>query len=411
MQAVRDWFDQTCGERREAGTAWLVIVLACVAFQALMVARLLFAGSARDGIAFELVQSTLGAVGITIAVVLTGMILLWSPRWPVLALAVIGAAYLAASTIGMHDYVAFPLLFALFRVVADTGLQSVAGSVASTCLGMLASSWLATSTTVVDEFTGQLSVAALSILVGVGVRSVRGWQTATQQSHHDAERARAIAAERDQAIARTRVAAELHDSVGHNLTAIIALSQGLAGTTENPDLDESLEDIETLAREGLDETRRAVSLLGRLEDPAAPAPDHHRPHSWDDVHDLADRVRALDVPVVVTETGRRPNGMPVADLGFSIVREALTNAVRHTEPLEQASIAIDHHTTKGTRITIRSHGHPRKADEYEPGSGLQRLSHRVTSQGGTFNAGPGEPDEWIVDAKLPPAPNEENHHA
>lgn len=410
MQAVRDWFDQTRRERREAATAWLVIVLACVAFQALMVARLLFAGSARDGIALDLAQSTPGAVGITIAVVLTGMILLWSPRWPVLALAVIGAAYLAASAIGMHDFFVFPLLFALFRVVADTGLASVAVSVASTCLGMLASSWMATSTTVTDEFTGQLSVAALSILAGVGVRSVRGWRTATQQSHHDAERARTSAAERDQAIARTSIAAELHDSVGHSLTAIIALSQGLTGTTENPELDESLEDIETLAREGLAETRRAVSLLGRLEDPAAPAPDHH-PHSWDDVHDLADRVRALDVPVVVTETGRRPNGTPVADLGFTIVREALTNAVRHTEPLERASIAIDHHTTKGTRITIRSHGHPRKADEYEPGSGLQRLSHRVTSQGGTFNAGPGEPDEWIVDAKLPPAPNEENHHA
>lgn len=408
MQAVRDWFDQTRRERREAGTAWLVIVLTCVAFQALMVARLLFAGSSRDGTAFVLVQSTPGAVGITIAVVLTGMTLLWSPRWPVWALAVIGAAYLAASAIGMHDYVAFPLLFALFRVVADTGLASVAGSVASTCVGMLASSWLVTSTTVGDEFTGQLTVAALSILAGVGTRSMRGWRTATQQSHHDAERARAIAAERDKAIARTRIAAELHDSVGHNLTAIIALSQGLAGTTENPDLDESLEDIEAMAREGLDETRRAVSLLGRLESPAAPAPDHHRPHSWDDVHDLADRVRALNVPVTVTETGRRPNGTPGADLGFSIVREALTNAVRHTEPLERASIAIDHHTTNGTRVTIRSHGHPRILNEYEPGNGLQRLSHRVISQGGTFNAGPREPDDWVVAAELPSGPTEEN---
>ncbi|UBI02408.1 histidine kinase [Corynebacterium freneyi] len=411
MQAVRDWFDQTRRERREAGTAWLVIVLACVAFQALMVARLLFAGSPRDGIALALVQSTPGAVGITIAVVLTGMILLWSPRWPVLALAVIGAAYLAASAIGMHDYVAFPVLFALFRVVADSGLASVAGLVASTCLGMLASSWLATSTTVVDEYVGQLSVAALSILAGVGVRSVRGWQAAAQQSHHDAERARAIAAERDQAIARTRIAAELHDSVGHNLTAIIALSQGLSGTTENPDLDESLEDIEAMAREGLDETRRAVALLGRLENPAAPAPDHQRPHSWDDIHAVADRVRALNVPVTVTETGRRPNGTPVADLGFSIVREALTNAVRHTEPLERVSIAIDHHLIKGSRVTIRSHGRPRHAHEHEPGSGLQRLSHRVTTQGGTFAAGPGEPDQWIVDAKLPPAPSEENDDA
>ncbi|WP_296137806.1 sensor histidine kinase [uncultured Tessaracoccus sp.] len=410
MQAVRDWFDQTRREDRGAGTAWLVIVLACVAFQTLMAARLLFAGSARDGIAFDLVQSTSGAVAITIGVVLAGVTLLWSPRRPVLTLAVIGALYLAASAVGMHDYVAFPLLFALFRLVVDTGLMSVAASVASTCVGMLASSWLATSTTVADEFTGQLSVAALSILAGVGVRSVRGWRAATQQSHQDAERARAIAGERDQAMARTRIAAELHDSVGHNLTAIIALSQGLAGTTENPELDESLGDIETLAREGLGETRRAVALLGRLENPAAPAPNH-RSHSWDDVHAVADRVRSLDVPVVVTETGRRPDGSAVADLGFSIVREALTNALRYTDPLERASIAIDHHTTNGARITIRSHGHPRSPAGHEPGTGLQRLSHRVTGQGGTFNAGPGEPNEWIVDAELPPGLNEESTDA
>ena len=407
MQAVRDWFDQTRRERRDAGTAWLVMVLSCVAFQAVLVARLLFAGSPRDGVAFDLIQSVPGAATVTITVILAGAVLLWCPRHPVPVLVLSESVYLAASTVEMHNYVAFPLLFALFRVVADSDVTSVAGSIAATCLGMLASSWMVATTTVVNEFTGQLSVAALSALAGIGVRSVRGWRTATKQSRHDAERARAIAAERDQAIARTRIAAELHDSVGHNLTAIIALSQGLTGTIDNPDLDESLADIEAMAREGLDETRRAVSLLGRLEDPAAPAPDHHRTHRWDDVHAVADRVRALDIPVTVTETGRRPNGTLVADLGFSIVREALTNAVRHTEPLERASITIDHHTTRGTRITIRSHGHPRRADDCETGSGLQRLSHRVTSQGGTFSAGPGEPDQWIVKSELPPAPNEE----
>lgn len=298
-------------------------------------------------------------------------------------------------------------MFALFRVVADTDVTSVAGSIAATCLGMLASSWMVATTTVVDEFTGQLSVAALSALAGIGARSVRGWRTATKQSRHDAERARTIAAQRNQAMARTRIAAELHDSVGHNLTAIIALAQGLSGATENPELDESLEDIETLAREGLTETRRAVALLGRLENPAATAADQPRRYSWDDVHAVADRIRALDIPVTVTETGRCPEESAVADLGFTIVREALTNAVRHTEPLKRASIAIDHHTANGVRITIRSHGHPRSSESQEPGSGLRSLSHRVTSQGGTFNAGPGEPDEWIVDAELPHVSNEE----
>lgn len=407
MQAVRDWFDQTRRERRDAGTAWLVMVLSCVAFQAVLVARLLFAGSPRDGVAFDLIQSVPGAATVTITVILAGAVLLWCPRHPVPVLVLSGSVYLAASTVEMHNYVAFPLLFALFRVVADTDVTSVAGSIAATCLGMLASSWMVATTTVVDEFTGQLSVAALSALAGIGARSVRGWRTATKQSRHDAERARTIAAQRNQAMARTRIAAELHDSVGHNLTAIIALAQGLSGATENPELNESLEDIETLAREGLTETRRAVALLGRLESPAATPADQPRRYNWDDVHAVADRIRALDIPVTVTETGRCPEESAVADLGFTIVREALTNAVRHTEPLKRASIAIDHHTAHGVRITIRSHGHPRSSESQEPGSGLRSLSHRVTSQGGTFNAGPGEPDEWIVDAELPHVSNEE----
>ena len=43
------------------------------------------------------------------------------------------------------------------------------------------------------------------------------------------------------------MAAELHDSVGHDLTAIIALSEGLAGAAGDAELDDAIAAINALA--------------------------------------------------------------------------------------------------------------------------------------------------------------------
>lgn len=399
MRAVRDWFDQTRREGRELGAAWITIVLVCVAFQALMVARLIFDASSADGVAYQIVQASAGAVAVAIGVLIPAAVLLVSPRRPVLTLALIGVAYLTASCIRMHDYVAITLMLAFYRVVADAGFASVVSTLAATAVGMFASSWLVTDVGFANEFVGQLSIGALSTLAGVGMRSVRGWRAATRRSRAEAERARAIARERDQAMARTSIAAELHDSVGHNLTAIIALSQGVSGITDDEELNESLGQIETLAREGLAETRRAVRVLGRLENPTTPLPGENRRHDWAEIVQVTDRVRSLGVPVTVTETGERPGDADVADLGFTIVREALTNAVRHTDRLEHVGVAIGHEPG-ASRITIRSRGIPRDSGDASFGTGLERLSRQVTEGGGAFTAGPVESGEWVVDATL-----------
>ncbi len=410
MRAVRDWFDQTRREGRELGAAWITVVLVCVAFQALMVARLIFDASPADGVAYEIVQASAGAVAVAIGVLIPAAVLLVSPHRPVLAFALIGVAYLAASSIRMHDFVAIPLMLALYRVVADAGFVTVVSTLAASVAGMFVSSWLVTDVGFANEFAGQLSIDALSALAGVGVRSVRGWRAAIRQSRADADRARAIARERDQAMARTSIAAELHDSVGHNLTAIITLSQGMSGITDDEELNESLVQIETLAREGLAETKRAVRVLGRLENPTTPAPGENRRHDWAEIVQVTDRVRSLGVPVTVTETGERPGDADVADLGFTIVREALTNAVRHTDRLEHVSVAIGHEPG-ASRITIRSRGIPRDSGDASLGTGLERLSRQVTEEGGAFTAGPGESGEWVVDATLRVNQQERSLHA
>ena len=65
--------------------------------------------------------------------------------------------------------------------------------------------------------------------VGGGALAVRGRQQAKEAEHKAAEecrRAAELAFQRDAAIRRSRIAGQLHDSVGQGLTVIIALSEG-----------------------------------------------------------------------------------------------------------------------------------------------------------------------------------------
>ena len=82
--------------------------------------------------------------------------------------------------------------------------------------------------------------------VGGGALAVRGRQQAKEAEHKAAEecrRAAELAFQRDAAIRRSRIAGQLHDSVGQGLTVIIALSEGLAGKTDDPRVEDALHGI------------------------------------------------------------------------------------------------------------------------------------------------------------------------
>ena len=100
----------------------------------------------------------------------------------------------------------------------------------------------------------------LTAIAAMLARSVANWRAAQHRARAERERFRALRAERDRAVSRAGIAAELHDSVGHGLTAIIALSEELAGGVD-PEVDEALGGINEVARECLEQTRRAVRAL------------------------------------------------------------------------------------------------------------------------------------------------------
>ena len=183
-----------------------------------------------------------------------------------------------------------------------------------------------------------------------------------------------LMAQRDAARRQARVAGELHDSVGHSLTAIIALTEGLAGAADDPELDEAIATVNALARDGLADTRSAVNALQPRpgpddpDDAAGPAAvnavddadgnppaEPGRAHGWDDLTAVLDTTRRTGLAVALTETGPRPQDPGVADAVFTLVREALTNVMRHADGATRVTVALDHSPDR-TAVTVVDDG-------------------------------------------------------
>ena len=287
----------------------------------------------------------------------------------------------------------------------------------------------------------QVSTLSPGILILVLVLAVASISRSRREAleHGDAQLAaqsaeHRLVAQRDAARHQARVAAELHDSVGHALTAIIALSEGMQGAGGSPQTDEAIDMMNTLAREGLADTRRAVASLqttpGPSPDAAADATEpptsqvaaHPQPPGgapgWDRITDLLTTVRATGISAALTETGRRPldaaSSRVLGEVVYVVVREALTNVMRHAEGATRVVVSLDHDQA-ATRITVSDDGRgaqPGRKDS-SPGStqappaaghGLANLAAAVGEHGGTLSAGP-TADEgasgWVLHALVP----------
>ena len=144
------------------------------------------------------------------------------------------AAYACVARGSQRDALAGTTTIVAAQAFACT--QDVMAPTGGAAVGGTASTWGFMLTYVVF-----LSPTILTIALGA-ISRLRYDRRRARQAEAAAERARAeelarVAEARDAALRRGRIAAELHDSVGHDLTAIVALSEGLAGTTGDDELD------------------------------------------------------------------------------------------------------------------------------------------------------------------------------
>ncbi|MGW7406521.1 sensor histidine kinase [Streptomyces sp. NPDC054833] len=207
-----------------------------------------------------------------------------------------------------------------------------------------------------------------------------------------AERLAALEERTEQLLERTRIARELHDSIGHALTVAV-VQAGAARTAGDPEFtDRALSAIEETGRAALEDLERVLSVLRESERPVSGRP------TLADAGRLLDSARASGAKVDAEVTGPVETVPgPVSREGYRILQEALTNVLRHAGAVP---VRVRVTVARGTlALEVRN---PLTAPVPGPGrgSGLRGIRERAALLGGRAHTGPHEGD-WQVHAELP----------
>ncbi|MEV5095539.1 sensor histidine kinase [Streptomyces rochei] len=256
-----------------------------------------------------------------------------------------------------------------------------------------------------QQFGSQLLSLGVAALIGVTVRTRRNYTAALE------DRARRLETERDQqariaaAAERARIAREMHDIIGHNLSVITGLADGgrYAAAKSPERAAQALDAIGSTSRQALGELRRLLDVL-REDAPGRPHSAELAPQpSLTDLAPLVDGVRRAGLPVRTTVHGRPdlPAGRQLAV--YRVIQEALTNTLKHAGPDATADIQLRYGEGGSVTLTVTDTGRAVRSDRPGDGRGLPGMRERTALYGGTLEAGPRPHPErgWRVHLHLP----------
>ncbi|WP_312878766.1 sensor histidine kinase [Amycolatopsis echigonensis] len=214
-----------------------------------------------------------------------------------------------------------------------------------------------------DPGWAQAAALVFTVLVVVAFAEALRANRALVQARAEVQR---LAADAE----RSRISRDLHDLLGHSLTAITVksnLARRLAAKGDGRAVEE-IGEVEQLSRQALADVRAAVS--GYREVTLA--------------GELARGRELLRAAGISAELPTAADG-PHQELFGWVVREGLTNVVRHSRATSCAVIV------SGDSVEIRDDGVGSASD---PGNGLSGLRDRVAAAGGRMDAGPMRPRGW-----------------
>ncbi|MER6329726.1 sensor histidine kinase [Streptomyces sp. NPDC001034] len=189
---------------------------------------------------------------------------------------------------------------------------------------------------------------------------------------------------------RLRFSRDLHDLLGHTLSVIVVKSEA-ARRLAPRDMAAALSqitDIESVGRQALTEIREAVT--GYREGSLTTEIDRAR-----------SALSAADIEPVFRRSGTPLAPQTEALLGW-VVREAVTNVVRHSDA-NRCEIAVTG-TAERVRLTVTDDGTGSPVSRPAPGiggTGLKGLTERLAAAGGSLTAGPAPRGGFTVSAELP----------
>ncbi|MFD5134119.1 sensor histidine kinase [Streptomyces olindensis] len=253
-----------------------------------------------------------------------------------------------------------------------------------------------------QQIGSQLMSITVAALIGVTVRTRRNYTEALE------DRARRLERERDQqaqlatAAERARIAREMHDIIGHNLSVITGLADGgrYAATKSPERAAQALDAIATTSRQALTELRRLLDVLGEEEKQQA---DRTPQPGLTDLDQLLDGVRSAGLTIHTTTHGS-PTLPPGRQLTvYRVIQEALTNTLKHGGPDATADIELSYEDRGAVTVTITDTGNGSRPQSPAGGRGLPGMRERTALYGGTLEAGPRPHPErgWRVRLHLP----------
>lgn len=302
--------------------------------------------------------------------------LVWRRRAPLTSVVVTGAVTLGALSSGT---VVSPwaVMLAAFSAAYHLRRHRIVLGVGATTW-MLAVAALSGEPMAPSDVLTSAGLAALPISLGYALRL-------------QADRARATRllaeaeAERAQAYERNRVARDVHDLVGHQLSAIRL--RALGSRKAGAGADQALEAIADLASEALGQVRSLVRVLREDDQPGLSHLDT-----------LAARTQGVLPVEIALDLGGTSPSPQVQAVAYRVVEEALSNVARHASA-HRAEVRISA-TGNALVITVDDDG-PGGPKTPREGNGLRGMRERAARLGGTVSAGPHGPRGWRVRATIP----------
>ncbi|MFE3037619.1 sensor histidine kinase [Streptomyces canus] len=201
--------------------------------------------------------------------------------------------------------------------------------------------------------------------------------------------ARAAEAESAALAERARIAREIHDVLAHSLSAqLVHLEAARLLIEGGADRDQILARVVAargMARDGLEETRQALSAL---RGDMTPLEDF-----------LSELVGTVDGAETTISGERRPLPVEASQAVRRVAQEALTNVRKHARGA-RIRMRLEYGEEQVTLVVRDSGGSPGELTTIGGGYGLLGMRERAELLGGSLHAGP-EDEGFVVTLKVP----------
>ncbi|MEU0007948.1 histidine kinase [Streptomyces sp. NPDC006314] len=262
-----------------------------------------------------------------------------------------------------------------------------------------------------------LALGAVLAVTTVVVPGLVGTATGQQDRLLRALRERAAAAEEARRMAdsesrmreRSRIAAEMHDLVGHRLSLVSLHAGGLemALSKQAPELRDEAAVVRRATRDAMQELREVLGVLGPLDRDTGTDALTDATGTRADIEALVEESRGVGIPVEFSWQGADLHARParVRRAVHRLVRESLTNVHRYAAGA-QVTVTISH-TDERVAVQVRNGvppTPPAATTGLGSGRGLTGLRERVALLGGGLEAVATPGGGFVVAADIPADP-------